>query len=229
MFELVRKDFGMCRMLLGGFGIAVVLPYLAFAAYGLYEMNTSAANSLQNWGTLFSLATVFSGVITVGSFPFLGGYIVAGERRERCAEFLAYLPPKRSEILISKFLICLGWTIFALTVFLVMSQIVVPSLMGDEATTRLSWETTPGMFAMFASMFGVAWMLSCIITSPVFAVVGGLCTPFIVLIFGLCISMMFEERIDHLGTPLNMFIIFTTIAVGAFVTGCFCYVRRVEP
>jgi len=174
-------------------------------------------------------AAAFSGVITIVSFPFLGGYIVAGERRERSAEFLGYLPPKRFEILLSKFLICLGWTIFALTVYLLVSQWLIPSLLGEESALRMNWETTPGMFAMFASMFGVAWMLSCIITSPVFSVVGGLCAPFVVLIFALSASVAFEQRIDELLSPRSMFVVFTSIAVISFATGCFSYLRRVEP
>lgn len=229
MLELVKKDFGMCKMLLIGGAVAVLLPYLAFGVYGLYEMNSSGMNTKQFWGMGLATATMFSSVITIVSLPFLGGYIVAGERRERSAEFLAYLPPKRTAILVSKLLICVGWTIFVLTVFLAFSQWLIPRLMGDESTLQMNWETTPGMFAMFASMFCVAWMLSCIITSPVFSVVGGLCTPFVVLIFALSASVAFEQRIDHMMSPLNMFIGFTSIAVISFATGCFCYVRRVEP
>lgn len=230
MLELLKKDLGMCRLLLIGGFLAVTVPYLFFTLYSLYGKGLTAEETRQLWGMSLLAGSQFSVILSIVSIPFLGGYIVAGERREQTAEFLAYLPVPKTSILISKSIVCLIWSMFAATVYFVMVQLVIPALLQDSSAALSSnLEGASWMASMTAAMFGVSWMLSCMIKSPVLAVVGGLCTPFVVLAIAVFLSMQFGFQIDQTLSPYDAAIVFGAIAITAFAIGSIYFVKRIEP
>ena len=105
MIELLKKDFGLCRHVLLGGVIALLVPYLAVIVYTVGTGGTaalSASESIEYVSLSLLGASQTSLWLATFSIAFLGGFIIAGERRDRSAEFLAFLPPRKPAILLSK-------------------------------------------------------------------------------------------------------------------------------
>ena len=109
MKELFLKDFAIVRhvQLLG-----VLLIGLPFAMQGLMIGQSwflgDGVSSEHVFNALISAA--YSGLL-ISFLPIMlvVAYSIAGERQDRTAEFMFYLPPSRAKILLSKSLVCGTW------------------------------------------------------------------------------------------------------------------------
>jgi ABC-type transport system involved in multi-copper enzyme maturation permease subunit len=179
----------------------------------------------------FAGSSFYSLVLLQLAFALLGGNSIAGERVDRSAEFLSYLPVSRGRILASKLLVSLAavpliWlpnlAVLA-TAYAARSGNVRPHFVSDFL----------GVFAIIGitglTFFCVAWLLSCVLLSPTYSVSAGLITPLLVAT-GVC----WVEYLLGLERGGNFVVwcyggLCLVISAASFLSGTIYYLRRAEP
>ncbi|NQT12950.1 MAG: ABC transporter permease subunit [Planctomycetes bacterium] len=180
---------------------------------------------------VLGLAAVYSAGISQLTLALLGGNVIAGERADRSAEFLAYLPISRGRVLAGKL------ALVASTVALIW----IPNLLiVCLASARIPEETMRTIFSRElvgsailhtaitgAVFFSVAWLLSSMLQSPTFSICGGLVTPILITTAILMVGWGFDMPVD-VAKPWYMGISLV-LAPACFAAGTAYYLRRVEP
>ena len=230
MRTLFWKDYRVNRQVLVMGLFLLVTPYLAVLSY-LWYSEGLIGTSASVWAALLQTGARASLIFSVLTIALLGGNIIAGERRDRSAEFLAYLPPSRAAILGSKTL--LSAAVFAViwSVYLVIAELVVPWLIGGENATRGSEQFTDArnmVVAVAVALFGMAWLGSSMLESPTYSIAIGVGAAIIApLMLNLCYFYTgWPQRTDFL---MWLQISYFVFGGGGFVIGWMCYLRRVEP
>jgi len=172
------------------------------------------------------------GAVTLGvsliTLSFLGGNAFAGERADRSAEFMAYLPPTRRRKLASKVVFSLGGGIIVVTFALLISYVLAPVLGDAEpGVVRFRSDTTSAMLPTAALLFAAAWCASSFLSSPTYAVGIGCAVPW--LLFLVLALIFYWGEIAESGLGFWYRTIACSLAVPAFVAGCTVYLRRIEP
>lgn len=246
---LLWKDYRANRMILGLAIFLLVVPHL-FVLVGVLATprNSPADEYIPNLATGLIVSTVWSlGLLQVAA-AFLGGNALAGERMERTAEFLAYLPVTRRQILTSKLVVVLG----------VLAVIWLPNLLILGLASRgVTFGHTAAADAFVplrlmpfigSAMFGIAWLASATSRNPSLAVCLGLLAPAAVglTLWGLaalCVWLGYAETlasaVKSLGPDLEHIApllaeasydgLCLAVAIVCFAVGTRKYLRRVEP
>jgi ABC-type transport system involved in multi-copper enzyme maturation permease subunit len=227
MTDLLKKDWRLNRgTLIASFAVLIMLfgmhVIALVASESQYPVTPKhAADALINAGVvgLFLMAIMAA---------VYGGIAFALERRERWADLLAVLPVSRAQIVLSKLIVVaacmlLAWAIVG-SILLVAAQFTLAPnrhLLPVNLVEPVS--IAAGMTVM---MFGVAWLLSSVLTSP--AISAGVS-------IGATVSLVFgiATICDYVGRTyqVTVIIICSTLAVGvlSLVAGTIYYLRRVEP
>ena len=232
MVELLKKDFGICKMAILLAASILVLPYIVNAIYNLWLVGLEPDEIREVWGRSMLHGSQISMVLTMLSFPFLAGYIIAGERSLRTAEFLGYLPASRASILFSKFLVCASWALAVTAMYLLVLLVVVQWLLpqGLQGPRLENFGDEILMFSSTAAaMFGVSWMLSCMIRSPVLAVCGGIVAPWLLMVILYSTSVYFGWSVGDVVSEYSVPLLNSVASIVSFVIGCVCFLRRTEP
>jgi len=175
------------------------------------------------WAALYSLG------ISQLTFGLLGGSAIAGERVDRSAEFLAYLPLSRGRILAAKLLFTLAVSAVIWLpnlVILGISVLVLAVKAGDGASILANITATGLVF------FGVGWLLSTMTESPSISVCVGLVVPVIVLTAICGVGYLADLPADsHYPPYISLWyqVVSMAIALASFGAGTVYYLRRVEP
>jgi ABC-type transport system involved in multi-copper enzyme maturation permease subunit len=125
----------------------------------------------------FNDAWIISSMISQFTIALVAGNIIACERADRSAAFLAYQGVTRKKIIISKLIIC------SLTFMLIYVISFILSFWLETSTFRGTDELRiiyPNFFAIGFYFFGCCWLLSDLMTSPVAAIVFGFFPPFFI-------------------------------------------------
>jgi ABC-type transport system involved in multi-copper enzyme maturation permease subunit len=171
------------------------------------------------------------GHMALSILPFiaalLGGNAIACERADRSAHFLAYLPPTKGQILVSKLAVAGS----ALAIFcggnLVAIYLIAP-LLNPEPTNFLYMLGTPGgALAGCVLTFGIGWLGSAWLEKPTMPVLAALAVPFVIgyglftiaAVFGISRFEVFEWT----------GVVSLSVGIAAFAAGTWYYLRRVEP
>jgi ABC-type transport system involved in multi-copper enzyme maturation permease subunit len=166
------------------------------------EDNTEPAeHAFAGFGVGFSILTV----------ALLAGNAFAGERADRSAEFIRYLPLERARLLVSKLLLCLGTvTVLCAGALLVLAQTVTTRHVGFRELVSIS--------SIAVLLFGVSWLNSSIQSSPALATVSGLVAsiPFV--------GGVAAETVTSVERGSLLAVIFT-IGIGCFSIGTWHYLR----
>jgi len=229
MYELIRKDVGLCRNVFFGCLIALFAPYVATVSNTLGMQGLTREETIEHFGLGLLWAAVLSIYFSILAIGFLAGFIIAGERRDRSAEFLAFLPPTKWMVISSKAIVCFGWIAIVAIVYLLFTELIVPWISDGENVYRQSQGNWLLLSAAGLCVFGVAWLFSCCIESPVFSVLAGLIAPFVIFI---AITV-----VDTYWPGLEMFegifgwflIVILVIGVTSFIGGVWHFISRVEP
>ena len=230
MIDLFKKDVGLCQNVLIGGVMALLIPYvkLIIQTYSAGGLTSGESMELLSLGLMN--ASVPSFILALMSIAFLAGFIIAGERRDRSAEFLAYLPPKRSTILASKAILCFLWIAIVAIVYFLVTEVIVPWISSGEVAIQDGGREDLLLAAGYtASIFGVSWLCSSFFESPVIAVIAGFVSPMLIwtLVYTLQLRMGWELDDDTLVNCLaGMFFI---LGLSSFVGGCAHFLLRVEP
>lgn len=171
---LLWKDYRNNRMVLGMAIFLLMAPHLWM---WLVLSDRSQSPEIPN----LAIGLLVSSAVSLGflqlALAFLGGNLIAGERYERSAEFLAYLPVSRWQVTASKFLAALG----------LLALMWVPNLLLAVLASRgqvLAGTAAPGAFVALrilafvsGAVFGAAWLGSSEGRSPSTAACLGILAP----------------------------------------------------
>lgn len=230
MKALLWKDYRVNRQVLIVGSCVLVAPYLTAVVWIWYDVGLANAPATM-WGPALSTAAQASLIISQLTILLLAGNIIAGERRDRSAEFLAYLPPPRSTILTSKALLSLVVAVVIWGVYLLMAEVAIPAIQAEASREhREGFALARGLLlAIGVAVFGMAWLGSAMLESPTYSAAIGVFAAIsvpIVLNF-VSIATGFPEH----GEPYFRWLQTSLFALGVlgFVAGWCYYVRRVEP
>ncbi len=230
MTALLWKDYRVNRLVLG-LGIVLLLgPFLIFFTHNLYTgWRFGETHWWPHWWIFTCIASLGGSLITIAA---LGGNAIAGERIDRSAEFLAYLPPSRLAVITSKIILTVGAGLLIWIVNLAVLYGVVPLASALPNVAFYAGDGDPmTMIPLFAAAtvmtFGAAWLSSALMSSPGVATGIGIVAPWVVaLALGLVDYLFYLTD----AAVVSWFKI-TSVTLGllCFVVGTVYYLRRVEP
>jgi ABC-type transport system involved in multi-copper enzyme maturation permease subunit len=226
MITLLQKDFRLSRLPLIVAITLTIAPYFAAAAmlYQVYAPDTPSAATIADYLASAAVFGLMLSVVTAGMFA---GNIVACERADGSAVFLASQPVSRRQILLSK----------AILVFAVIAGIwllhgamlfgLAPGLAADaKPYVRIE---NPAVFAGSSVIVatGTALLFSIIGRSPSMAISAGLAAAFIVPWSVYLLSLFVSIAPDDV--RLASTIAQWTVGLGGLLGGTAIYLKRVEP
>ena len=219
--------------------VLLVVPYIfalieLAAASWVSEPPAIGAPSPPGAVVVFGGAAFYSIALSVLTTTFLGGNAIAGERADRSAEYLAYLPLSRLRRLAAKLVFALGTAVsiwgFNILVLLVLylSLLVTPS---EVPSVRPDDVLVPaGLFALTGLvMFSVAWLVSSLQSSPTFAVCSGLIAPWLLIIAAVGAAWIWDPLRFGPIVEVGYAVTCPALALVCFSIGTWYYLRRVEP
>lgn len=228
---LLWRDYRLNRPILITGLVLLLLPYAIALLVFLWpkeESNGWPRNDPSGYGNtpdvLAGLAFYSIGISQL-TIAVLGGNAIAGERSDRSAEFIAYLPWKRASRLLSKFLLA------ALAVLIIWAPnlaVISSSRVFDTAQSREGLGFTIMAIAVTGlTFYGVGWFLSSLQSSPTFAVAGALLVPLIVI---MSLTTLWEFRmIGEGGLEFGYLGTCSVLALSTFTIGTWLFLQRVEP
>src|SRR3972149_2123381 len=172
MKMLLWKDYRLSRLILVAGVMLIVGPYLMLMFFPRY------------WEWHYNAAWAFTTFISQFTMAFLAGNIIVSERTDRSAEFLAFQGASRKMCIASKLIIC--FLVFAL----ICCINIILSFWFTASRFERSEEVLIISIPTGVCFFGCCWLLSALLSSPVYAIVFGTIMPFLI-IFALALSAYF--------------------------------------
>ncbi len=218
MKTLLWKDYRVNRVILIGGLVMLLVPYVLVVPYGLLDPDSN--KGMYSWWDVVGRSVMLS-LLTIA---FLGGNAFAGERMDRSAEFLAYLPPSRWAIVASKTLLALlvAAAIWGFTFLILHAAASVDTEWGVPV------EVVQAMVGTMVMLYGTAWLFSAILTSPAIATCCGIG---ITAIAAFVITRVGKEL--GFGTKVELFGLYSVAAsilgLLCYAAGVLYYLRRAEP
>ncbi len=248
MKALLWKEYRQNRSVLIAGVVAFVLPFVIVICVELYRdlfwsTNNWGPQVWQVWLEKWLVPTMGSGCLSLLTWALLGGYSLTGERYDRSAEFLAYLPISRRTALTHKIIFNVGTCLIIYLLYrLILAGIVAAYYQKFSAEGRLPVQPNeladmiaPPLLYMTATallMFCVAWLFSSFLNSPAIDTCIGLASPLIVSMgvwfWAWVVDPPFESARQ---APAEEWYLYTCLILSplAFLIGSLCYVRRTEP
>jgi ABC-type transport system involved in multi-copper enzyme maturation permease subunit len=228
MTALLWKDYRLNRHVLGLGVLLLLLPYAIFLGRNLYLWQRYGELTL--WAEMWLMTAQISCAISLITVALLGGNAVASERVERSGEFLAYLPPTRAAVVISKAGLALAAILAIWLVNVVVAYAVVP-LAAPMPTEGQAG--SPNMLPLWllaattAAVFGCAWLASTMVQGPGLAAGTGILLP-----AAIAMSILAIDQFHDLGAELagRVYLVAAWLAgLACFVGGTLYYLRRIDP
>ncbi len=231
MKSLLWREYRVNGQVLIAGVVLFLLPYIFAIMISLWPTGPPT-----NMAEGMAIAAIYSYGMSQLTLACLGGNTFAGERADRSAEFMAYLPISKKSRLLSKLSLpaivtVLIWTINLLVIWSVKnhlsSKVELPQ---DFLIVR--YVAITGFV-----MFGVGWFISSLQSSPSIAVLCGIATPLVTIVGLASIFALGEEfapqtfnykaNSDFVSTGY----ISISLALGilGFAVGTWCFLKRVEP
>jgi ABC-type transport system involved in multi-copper enzyme maturation permease subunit len=232
MKALLWKDWQVNRTVLQAAAVGFLVPYLVGTFVNLLSLWRTGQGQL--WSELLAFAALWSLGISFATITFLGSNAIAGERADRSAEFLAYLPVPRRAALGSRIVVALGP---AVLVWLVNLALVygMPHWAAQWAPESVRnfiqiRHTGVSVFAVITVLaVGVAWFCTSRLRSPSISAALGLLAPVLLLLPLATIKDIANVRHIEFDMVRWYMALAPSLGVIFFVAGCVHYVRRVEP
>jgi len=207
------------------------VPYLS--ALILYWWPTEQHTAAPRFSSLFGGAAFYSLVLTQLAAALIGGNAMAGERADRSAEFMAYLPVPRSrrlggKLILASSVVTLIWGVNLLALWTLMRLFPELRKISDYRDIVLALRYIAITGVVF---YGVGWLISSFQSRPTYAVAGGLITPLLVLM-GLYAADWWLSDESHSivrNIEIGYTVICLTLAIVCFSVGTSHYLNRVEP
>lgn len=229
---LLWREYRLNRLILIS-GLAVsLMPYVT-GVINLTWWVPYGWQTPEQIAVVFTMSAFYSVVFCQLTMALLGGNAIAGERADRSAEFIAYLPLSRSRRLASKLVLSLA-TIFLFWSINLGVILLPPTFFPEVAPLFLGpADTIYGYVAITGlTFFGVGWLISSLQSSPTFAICGGLISPLVIFTClqgaawaGGSLAGPSYEPLVGAGYAVTC----SVVAVACFSIGTWYYLRRVEP
>ena len=226
MIALLLKDLRLSRLPLIVAFTLMLAPYCA-AATMLYQVYAPDMPSVATIADYLASAAVFGLMLSAVAASVLAGNIVACEKADGSAVFLACQPVSRWQILLSKAVVVC--TVIA-TIWLlhgVMLYGVAPGLATDaKPYVRIE---NPAVFAgsVLIVATGIGWLASILGRSAAMAISAGLgaafAVPWIVYLLSLFITMAPDDL--SVARTITQW----AVGLGGLLAGTTIYLKRVEP
>jgi ABC-type transport system involved in multi-copper enzyme maturation permease subunit len=230
LIALIKKDVRICSLPIIS-GVLLLLGPFALAAALVCNLPLwTEATPATAWATLLGTGCYFSIMSSQPTLAMISGNIIAAERGDRSAEFLAYLPPSRKQILGSKFIVLAAATLivwgFNLLVFLVADWLAGDT---DAARTVISQMPSIRQFAAIGFVaVGAGWFASSISSSTGPAVAIALAAPMLVLV-----TLLLTNYLTDWPSELEFSRVYcvscTVAGASLFAIGTTYFLRRIEP
>ncbi len=213
MKALLWKDFRLSQAILLSGPLLIVVPYLLTSGHTRMEAGWEISAFLSQ----FTLA-------------LLAGNIIACERADRSAEFLAFQGASRAMIIASKALLCLIVYLAVCSVMIVTRELV-PQFDGQMPMQRsYVWSMQFGAAATGLAFWGCCWLLSSFLQGPVPAVMVGALAPGIV-------AFALDSNLRRMNWPIDSTadwwclygVTCATLGTISFVAGSWRYLSKLEP
>ncbi len=226
MITLLLKDLRLSRLPLIVAITLMIAPYCGAAAM-LYEVYAPDTPSVATIADYLASAAVFGLMLSVVGASLLAGNIVACERADGSAVFLASQPVSRRQILLSKAVVV--FTVIATSWLLhgAMLYGLAPGLATDAKPYVMN--ENPALLAgsLVILATGTAWLFSIIGRSPSMAISAGLAAAFLVPWTFYLLPLFFTMAPDDVSAAST--ITQWTVGLGGLLGGAAIYVKRVEP
>lgn len=224
MKALLWKDYRVNRLVLIVGLALLVAPFIVGATWNLCDH--WRYDAVHPWPDFIANLGLLTLVLSLLTIALLGGNAIAGERMDRSAEFLAYLPASRRAVLTSKAVLAVGASLLLwLAIFAVIYGVapLAGSLAEDviRDVRELPWALT--CIAVF--VFGTAWLFSSFLNSPAIAAALGIAAPIMLFI----IMGILVEWFGFAIANVWYFIICVVAGLICFAAGTGYYLWRVEP
>ena len=193
---LIWKEYRLNRLILIVGAVLLLLPYAHSPRCCSGGSGDVGAEPRPHGAWRCLLAAILAWLLSELTVALLGGNVIAGERADRSAEFLGYLPISRTKALASKLTLSL----------LTIAVIWVPNLavllwafVGLREVTQVRVNFDVAQMVFFAAvtgavLFSVSWLLSSILESPTFSVSSGVITPALIFMTIMFSCWMFNFR-----------------------------------
>jgi len=221
---LIWKDVLATRFQLVLAASLLVASYGAAATLVLLDPSQTAQPWRRQVAGLLLAGCLMSHAVAQLSLAVLSGNLIAGERANRSAEFLAYLPPSRGMVLRAKATV-LG--ILALLLLLIPLGItglgaLFPGGLPWPTSDRAIARTEVFIWAMGFCASGIGWLASCCLQSNAVAILFALFSPFILATLIRIVIQSTESTAILLAANFS-------IGLAGFLIGTIHYLNRVEP
>jgi ABC-type transport system involved in multi-copper enzyme maturation permease subunit len=228
---LLWREYRLNRLILITGAVLLMLPYLTLGFEVLFE----GANPRPDFEGVVILSLLFSWL----TVSLLAGNSIAGERADRSAEFIAYLPLPRWRTLVSKLVL------FLITVAMIYGASILAALVfvGPAELFAFRFPKVLSFAAFFAINFvvtyGVGWLFSSLQSSPILANVAGFAAGIFATgcAWGV-VWMSMEEPSKYVPNPLESMVVNAfawntmigfPLAIVCFCIGTWNYLRSSEP
>ena len=171
MSWLLWREYRLNRLILAFAAVLLLLPYvIALLATGIAVITGESTREFPEMAIAFSYALSWLTVF------LLAGNAIAGERADRSAEFIAYLPLQRWRMLTSKLLLSL----IAFAVILAFNTLMTVILVGPVDVTKGQFWFIVMCFSGGLLSYGSSWLASSLQSSAVSAITTGFVTTVLV-------------------------------------------------
>ena len=226
---LLWKDLRVNRLPLL-IGIALLLaPYIIVSVAVTHMPLWEEATAASAWAVLLATGCHFSAMCSQASLAMLSGHVIAAERGDRSAEFIAYLPPSRGQILLSKAFVIVGAMAVVWGMNLALKWLA-DQLAGDtDASTLTSHTASLSQLAAIGILAaGAGWCASSMLENSGPAVTLAFVAP--IVLFGFFqLTRYLVNWPDELSFSDVYFAGCWPVGLGLFLAGAAYYLQRVEP
>jgi ABC-type transport system involved in multi-copper enzyme maturation permease subunit len=207
---LIWKDMRLNRTALILCGVLFALALLVWFGVGIYLQHTVAGE--HSFGLFVEMSLMLVGGFTFLATALVGANVAAGEYPDRSADFLAYLPPSRKLVLLSKVIAGLASSLVLAAIGLAAITILGK---GDIA------QNTMLVLSAYWLIFAASWSVGAVSRSGPIGMCVGMSFP---VALAIAIGNMVEDK------PLRLFSLAAAI-IGAilFVAATVILLRRREP
>jgi ABC-type transport system involved in multi-copper enzyme maturation permease subunit len=231
MESLLWKDFRLNRLIVI---LAVVLAILPYPWMAILTLGTDGRSwqSPEMWRLVVQSASFMSLAVSILSGALFAGNALACERAARSSEFLAYLPPPRWCILLSKLTIALGvlavLSVGNMFVALKVTPLFSDGLAGAGFIRDMMAEQVLDVCCVAILAFGLAWCGSALLESPAIAASLGIAGCLVVVTAIITIKTSLDWPFTEVFAVWRRTAC-ASVGGAAFVASCVVYLRRADP
>jgi len=231
---LLWREYRLNRLILMAGAVLLLAPYvvgLIVLCWAIcWAKEPPVIEGLPYAVVVFGAAALYSILLSLFTVALLGGNAIAGERADRSAEFMAYLPVSRGRRLASKLSLTLLATASIWAVNLLVLGALV-SLTPEMRWSGLSQHASSLAYWALTSLliYCVSWLFSSLQSNPSVAICTGAVSPLFVVMGLQAAAWIWSMPITSRFLPIGYPIASLLLAVASFAAGSVYYLRRVEP